>query len=91
MRLDISVGLLDSQVVSFFVSFLMTPISSQSDIWAESYDQNTGGYLDGLTKRPDGQLQPPFQNSTILSLSGPHPDGLAERLDDLRCISFPRS
>jgi hypothetical protein len=47
----------DGQVVSFFVSFPMTPISSKSDIWAESYDQNTGGC-------PDGKLQLPFQNST---------------------------
>jgi hypothetical protein len=42
----------------------MTQISSQSDIWAESYDQNTRGCSDGLTERLDGQLQPPFQNST---------------------------
>jgi hypothetical protein len=39
-------------------------ISSQYDIWVKSYDQNTGGRSDGLTERPDGQLQPPFQNST---------------------------
>jgi len=41
----------------------MTPISSQSDIWAESYDWNTKGRPDGLTERLDDQLQPPFQNS----------------------------
>jgi hypothetical protein len=55
----------------------MTPISSQYDIWAESYDQNIEG-------RPDSQLQPPFQNSAILPIIGPRPDGL-------RYISFPRS
>jgi hypothetical protein len=31
----------DIQVVSFFLSFPTTPISSQSDTWAESYDKNT--------------------------------------------------
>jgi hypothetical protein len=42
----------------------MTLISSQSNIWPKSYDQNTRGCLDGLAERPDGQLQLPFQNST---------------------------
>jgi len=41
----------------------MTPISSRSNTWAESYDQNTGGRPDNITERPNGQLQPPFQNS----------------------------
>jgi hypothetical protein len=54
----------DRQFPEFFVSFPTTPISSQSDIWVKGYDQNTGGCPDGLTERPDGQLQPPFQNST---------------------------
>jgi hypothetical protein len=47
----------------YFVSFSMTPISSQFDIWAESYDRNTRGRPDGLTERLDDQLQLPFQNS----------------------------
>jgi len=34
---------------------------------------------------------PLFRNSTILSLSGPRPDSLAERLDCLRYNSFLRS
>jgi hypothetical protein len=42
----------------------MKPISSQSDIWVKIYDQNTLGCPDGLTERPDGQLQPPLQDST---------------------------
>jgi hypothetical protein len=62
VRPDVSLGRLDGQVVVFFVSFPMTSISSQSDIWTESYDQNTGGRPNGLTERPDCQLQPPFQN-----------------------------
>jgi hypothetical protein len=53
----------DSQITSFFLSFPMNPISSQSDIWVKSYDQNTQGCPDGLTERPDGQLQPPLQDS----------------------------
>jgi hypothetical protein len=40
------------------------PISSQYDIWVNIYDQNTEGRLDGMTKRLDGQLQPPFQSGT---------------------------
>jgi hypothetical protein len=63
-RSDASIGLMDGQFISFFVSFPTTPISSQSDNWVKSYDQNTGGCPDGLTKRPDSQLQPPFQSST---------------------------
>jgi hypothetical protein len=63
-RPDASSGRLDGQLTSFFVSFPTTPISSKSDIWVKSYDQNTGGRPDGLTERPNGQLQPPFQNST---------------------------
>jgi hypothetical protein len=34
-------GLTDVQVVGFFLSFLTTPILSQSDTRAESYDKNT--------------------------------------------------
>jgi len=41
----------------------MTQITSQSDIWVESYDQNNGGRPEGLTERPDDQLQLPFENS----------------------------
>jgi hypothetical protein len=41
----------------------MTLISSQSDIWADSYDQNTGGRPNSLTECLDSQLQPPFQNN----------------------------
>jgi hypothetical protein len=74
--------------VSFFVSFPMTPISSQSDIGAESYDQNTRGRLYGLTKRLNSQLQPPFQNSTILPITDQLLDGLAKHLDGLHCIIF---
>jgi hypothetical protein len=51
---------LDGQVVDLFVSFPMTMILSQSDILVKRYDQNTGGCPDGLTERPDGQLQLPF-------------------------------
>jgi hypothetical protein len=54
----------DNQFTLFFVSFPLTPISSQSNIWVKRYDQNTGGRPDGLIERPDGQLQPLFQNST---------------------------
>jgi hypothetical protein len=61
---DASTGRLDTQFTSFFVIFPTKPISSQSDILVKRYDQNTGGRPDGLTKRPDGQLQLPFQNST---------------------------
>jgi hypothetical protein len=61
--LEDSIGRPDHQIASFFVSFPMTSISSQSDIGPKSYDQNTRGYPDGLTKRPNGQLQPPFQTS----------------------------
>jgi hypothetical protein len=61
--LDASSGHMDSQLASFFLSFPMTPISSQSDIWVKRYDQNTGRCPDGLTERLDGQLQPPFQIS----------------------------
>jgi hypothetical protein len=61
----------------------MTPISSKSDIWAESYDQNTGGRPDSFTEHPDGQLQPPFQNSTILPIISPRPDSLAKLSDNL--------
>jgi hypothetical protein len=60
---DVYLGLPYNQVLYLFVNFPMTPISSQSDIWAESYDQNTRERPDGLTERPDDQLQPPFQNS----------------------------
>jgi len=63
-RPDASSGRPDSQLTAFFLSFPTTPISSQSDIWVKSYNQNTGRCLDGLIERPDGQLQPPFQNST---------------------------
>jgi hypothetical protein len=41
MRPDVSLGRPDGQVVSFFVSFPTTPISSQSDTRGESYDKNT--------------------------------------------------
>jgi hypothetical protein len=34
-------GLTDVQVLGFFLSFLTTPILSQSDTRAESYDKNT--------------------------------------------------
>jgi len=61
--LDVSLGRPDNLVVYLFISFPITPISSQFDIWAESYDRNTIGRPDGLTERPDDQLQPPFQNS----------------------------
>jgi hypothetical protein len=54
----------DHQFISFFVSFPMTLISSQSDIWLKSYVQNTEGCTDGLTERLDGKLQLPFQYST---------------------------
>jgi len=47
----------------FFLSFPTTPILSQSDIWVKRYDQNTGRCPDGLTERPDDQLQPPLQDS----------------------------
>jgi len=62
-RPDVSLCRLGNQIIYLFVSFPMIPISSQSDIWAKSYDQNTRGRPDGLTERPDNQLQPPFQNS----------------------------
>lgn len=35
-----TLGLMDIQVVTFFVSFPTTPISSQSDTLAKSYDKN---------------------------------------------------
>jgi hypothetical protein len=53
-RPDASIVHLNSQFTSFFVSFPMTPTSSQSDILVKSYDQNTGGCSDDLTERPDG-------------------------------------
>jgi hypothetical protein len=40
-RLDVSIGRPDIQVVRFFLSFPKTPILSQSDTQAESYDKNT--------------------------------------------------
>jgi hypothetical protein len=52
------------QFKAFFGSFPTTLISSQSDIWVKRYDQNTEGCPDGLTERPDDQLQLPFQSST---------------------------
>jgi hypothetical protein len=60
--LNDSIGRLNHQIASFFVSFPMMPISSQSNIWPKSYDQNTRGCPDRLTERSNGQLQPPFQN-----------------------------
>jgi hypothetical protein len=62
-RPDASRGLPGIQITTFFLSFPMKLISSQSDIWVKRYDQNTRGCPDGLTKRPDGQLQPPLQDS----------------------------
>jgi len=38
---DVPIGDLDRQIAWFFVSFQMTLISSQSNIWEESFDQNT--------------------------------------------------
>jgi len=38
---EVSIGRPDIQVVAFFLSFPMTPISSQSDTRTESYDKNT--------------------------------------------------
>jgi hypothetical protein len=71
---DVSLGRSDSQVVYLFIIFPMMLISSQSYIWSESYDRNTRGRSDGLTERPDDQLQPPFQNSAesfhIKAMSG---------------------
>jgi hypothetical protein len=61
---DNSNGRPDYQFTLFFVSFPMTPISSQSDIWPKSYNKNTRQCSDGLIERPNDQLQPPFQNST---------------------------
>jgi hypothetical protein len=63
-RTDSTNGCPDSRFTARFLSFPMTLISSQSDIGVKSYDQNTRGCPDGLTERPDGQLQPPFQSST---------------------------
>jgi hypothetical protein len=45
-----------SQVFLVWKVIPMKPISSQSDIWVKSNDQNTRGC-------PDGQLQPPLQDS----------------------------
>jgi hypothetical protein len=38
---DVSLDCSDGQVLSFFISFPTTPISSQSDTQTESYDKNT--------------------------------------------------
>jgi hypothetical protein len=51
---DVSLFLMDNHIIYLFISFSMIPISSQSDIWAESYDRNTRGRPDGLIERPDG-------------------------------------
>jgi hypothetical protein len=40
-RPDIYIGCLDIQIVGMFLSFPTTPIVSQSDTRAESYDKNT--------------------------------------------------
>jgi len=61
---DASIGRPNTPFSTFFVSFPTTSISSQSDIWVKCYDQNNRGCPDGLTEHPDGQLQPPFENST---------------------------
>jgi hypothetical protein len=74
-----------------FLSFLMKPISSQSDIWVKSYDQNTRACPDGLIERLDGQLQSPFQSSTKSFHTRPRPDGdaLSSRRLHFGCTSLP--
>jgi hypothetical protein len=54
----------------------MKPISFESDIWVESYDQNTRGSLDGLTERPDIQLHCLSKIALKASITRPRPDGV---------------
>jgi hypothetical protein len=75
--LDYSIGRSDHQIVSFFVSFLITPNSSQSDIWLKCYDQNTRGCPDGFTEHPEGQLQPLSKITLKASITRLRSDGVA--------------
>jgi len=90
-RPDAINGRPDAEFTELFLSFPTTHISSQSDIWVKSYDQNTRGCPHGLTERPDGQLQPPFQSCTESFHIRPRLDGDALSSGRLHfgCTSLP--
>jgi hypothetical protein len=56
--------------MEFYTEFLKKPNSRQ--ILTLAVER-----LDESKSRPDSLLWPPFQNSVILPIIGPHPDGLA--------------